>query len=332
MRLCQEGHQHLDEGLLASAARLQQEHAAQGKHALRVMRRAERLSAGMADGAAGEDPCDSAAASNGSRCVLQAEVEVSQLALQPCGGAIFVQLTASSEVLSSHINGSPCTDTPSEAPSEAAGSDPAQWQSLMPCATAIVQQLVGPAAGGGCATHAATIKAANADDALLHCSKPPMSPFRAPPAASSDKAHRFMRLEPLQLFAGDMQRMREESLQPVAGVLHAHKKAQHLLLRFSWRQAEPPAKRWQGLPSPSQGAEPCRSAALGSGWWFRSAAASVVDHLSAFCREANAGVVALDAHVHSDRVDATWVLHAGGLAELERAQLAATINTHFPSP
>ena len=236
-------------------------------------------------------------------------MELSHRGLLPCGGALFVQLTVAAALLDATCGGD---------------SSGARHEERVKAAVAAARQLlrIVPAAGdsGGAdefdalhVCHAAVVKTVSAEAAALHFSRPAMQPFQSPPPHSSVKAHKFMRLEPLALPEDTIQRHHgwDEGQRPAAAVLHAHKSAQHMLLRFSCRR---PAHTWhqeelQALAPPWRGSGnvPCRVRGL--------------------CRDLDACVVAVDVALFFDRCDCTWLLF---VAEgQDRALLRDAIARHF---
>lgn len=288
-----------------------------GKRLLRLLRRAEAESSTAAAPGGGGGGSSEA-------WTLQAELQVTQPALQPCGGTLFVQLTAAPGVLC------PADDPTAPAPvgldgrrhwpaPAADGSADAgpEWSaevqhSLSSAATAVVQRLLGSSA----AVQQVALKAAKQEEVALHARLQPLQRFEAPPAGSTAKVHRFMRLEPLAPPAQQVQQAQQPA-QPVAAVLHAQKMAPHLALRFSHNS---PGSCTLCAAAGTDGGT-CGSAACTS-----HAAAGV----RAFCAAEEACVLSVDAHLHADgRLDATWTLFVRGLQERGRPGLLATLRRHF---
>ncbi len=356
-RYLQQQGRPLSPDLLAAIGRMQEEHAAAGKHMLRLLRRAEALSqpsAGSAAASSGGTCGSTNADSSSTDVVLQAEVQLVDHGLQPCGGPIHVQLTAALELLGSAGEPNGCTHaverpqqvTPAAAErpqsggsaagaaaaAKAGGSTPpsvaiGQYSGCVPAAIAAAQLLL--AGGTACSDgssrgsrgevlHAA-VKAA--EGAAQHAQQAPLQPFLAPPAGSSLKAHQFMRLEPLEpsslqpTAAASLVQGRRQRL--LAAVLHAHKAAQHLALRFSC-EAAPCSKCCDS--SSSSGGGTCGSL---------SCCAHVASCMRGFCAEENASVVAVDGQLHPGRHDSTWLLYVAGLQHRECADLAAALDRHF---
>ena len=314
--------------LLTAVGRMQQEHAAAGKHMLRLLRRAEALSQRSSGGTCAASTGNGSSSSGPT--VLQAELQLVDRGLQPCGGPIHVQLTAAPELLGCDQDG--CTSAAgqeqlmsasaaaaaaaatatgnSSPPAAAAG----QYDACVPAAVAAVQQLLaGELALGSSSSVVLQAAVKVAEGAVQHAQQAPLQPFLAPPAGSSLKAHQFMRLEPLESGSSPGRQQR-----PLAAVLHAHKAAQHLALRFSC------------------GAAPCgkQCSASGSGsvagtCGSLSCCAHIARCMRGFCASENASVVAIDAQLRPGRQDTTWLLYVAGLQQRDRADMVEALHRHF---
>ena len=322
-------------GLLPAIGRMQREHAAAGLRMLRLLRRAEMLSQpGSSAGSSGTAAAGSSACAHGSEAsgdaeLLQAELQMLDDELQPCGGPIFVQLTADAAQLCSMSASTTCAIDAGPRQPEAAGAAEAAavaaaagHQAYAPAAVAAARLLLtGCAAAPGssassCAAggsgKALQVSLRAAEGAEQHAQQPPLQPFYAPPAGSTQKAHQFMRLEPLQ----------ERQRRPLAAVLHAHKAAQLLALRFSCGTA----------PCGECSGGGCHNATrAGSGGTCGSLAccAHVTRCLRSFCAGENASVVGVDAWLHPGRCDSTWLLFVAELQQRDRGDLAAALDRHI---
>lgn len=319
------------EGLAPAVARLQRQHAVAGKHVLRLHRRADAVLAARSAAAAGvagggerreqqpqppleqqqqqqQGGLDAGAGGAGApqqqapaaaEPVVLVEAEVEALSLQPCGGAIFVQLAGPQRLL-------------------AEATSPRDW--------------LAAAAGGGCGCGArllsSRVSLLEGEAAALH-RRPRVAPH--PPAAfevaaamaahhdSGDpaalRAERkpkgswcHMLVEPLALELGNCAGDSKPSggsggggKLVCAGVLHAHKGAQHLALSTT-------------------------AACL------QAAAAEAATGLGGLCRELDAALVAADAlvHVGDGATDVAWLLYVPDLQQMDRRELVATVQRHLP--
>lgn len=319
-----------------------------GRHMLRLLRRAEALSwqsGGSAACGGGESSATvSETVSSGSEAsVLQAELQLVHRGLQPCGGPLYVQLTAAPQLLGGGSGTGDCTCARPEqqAAAGAAAAQPQSGQSAagaagpyqghVPAAVAAAQVMLtchawldghsshGASGTDTCEVLHAVLKAA--EGAAQHAKQAPLQPFRAPPAGSSLKAHQFMRLEPLEpgsaQQAATPSRLQGPRQRPLAAVLHAHKAAQHLVLRFSCEAAP-------------CGACTDTAGSGGGGTCGRlSCCAHVARCMRGFCAGENASVVAVDAQLHPGRHDSTWLLFVAGLQHRDRADLATALDRHF---
>jgi hypothetical protein len=290
---------------------MQEEHAGAGKHVLRLLRRADRA-ATMA-GTANNAILDS---------MLQAEVALSHPTLQPCGGAVFVQLTAPAAMLNDGFDSSSSGN--SSSPTATAGSIVASDQQTQQF-LALARQLLccpGGTAGNGCSAGMLTpvvVKGAKPEDVALHYNRPALTPFSAPPANSTLKVHQYVRLEPLVEHAADgCQRRPRDERRHVAAMLHAHKMAPHLVLRFSCSLQS--SKRQAGSSQRAKDSRP------DSGSWEP---ADLVQRIGSYCQQLNASVVAVDAQLHEERADATLCLYVTGLAGMDSGILATALKHHF---
>lgn len=348
--------QHLQQqgqhpGLQHAAERMLQEHSNVGKRVLRLLRQAEILTAEDSSSSSGGDggapvTDDGTANRSSGPVVLKAELDVMQHGLMPCGGAIFVQLTAAAALLSpaarlaqqaagdvSHMQLAALVEG---AHGLAAGHGLAaalattlesidQQQHVASTLAAAQQLLLGQAAGGssggssginGCSVLRVALKAAKPEDAGLHARQQPLRRFAAPPQGTKLKVWRFMRLEPLEALEAQQARLQPEAPPLVAAVFHISKMPQHLALRFSC--------------STSPCASCCGSSSGGGTCGNTACATHVARCMRAFCAAEGAIVVSLDAHLHPDRLDATWLLYMGqGLHRLDSSQLAATLRRNF---
>lgn len=312
---------------------------------LRLLRRAEALSQ---PGGGGTDAASRSACADGSEAsgsaealVLQAELQMPLHELQPCGGPIFVQLTAEAAQL-----GSTCTAGPEQL--EAAGgaaeapAAASYQQAYAPAAVAAARLLLtGRAAAAGSSSASSSgitggsdevlhVSLKAAEGAAQHAQQQPLQPFYAPPAGSSQKAHQFMRLEPLERSSpqqGPAPRLQERQRQPLAAVLHAHKAAQHLALRFSCGAA--PCSECSSVSDCDGAGAGGKSGSGGGSCGSLACCAHVARCLRSFCAGENASVVSVDARLHPGRQDSTWLLFVAGLQQRERADLAAALERHF---
>ena len=333
-------------GLLAVASRLQQEHASLGKRMLRLLQQADSMADAACSGGEG------AGARSETGLVLHAEVECQQPQLRPCGGAIFVQLTAAGADLGtfdsrqeqhaapvypraaaaalpdSSVRAAAASPSPnSDAGAGSVAGCEKDLQQHRPAAIAAALQLLGVSdsgSGSGSAGYqravlCATLKAASTDGASLHWRQRPVQPFAAPPASSGTKCQPFMWLEPLNLTeleaqAAEQQQAQkpgqQQQRQPVAAVLHVRKAAQHLALRFSCSTSSTCSTCANGTAS-SSGASGCC-------WCCPSALAQ---RLQSFCGNTHACLVTVDAHLHPERLDATFLFFVSGLQHLDRTAL-----------
>lgn len=315
-------------GDLPAITRMQREHAGLGKRMLRLMRRAESLTAGdegLQTQADAPSPADT--------FVVQVELELIQPALMPCGGAIFVQITAVAALLtegsgaetagSVRQTSSQAADGMHETAAVATSCPHHDLHRLLVPAVAVAKQLLQVQAGnssgcgscGGVLVHASTVKAASADDSAAHLAGQPEQ-FSATPANSSSKAAQFMRLEPLQIEKAAGQHYRQDTEQPVAAVLHPHKLSQLLLVRVSAELRH--SKRHRLFDDASRRGEDSSS---------RSSDGGIA--CSRFCSQMNACVIAVDAHLAVDQTVTTWVLHVSGLQDMDRSELSAAILRDF---
>lgn len=357
------------------AARMQQEHASLGRRLVRLLRRAvalteaagsaadagagDRGDGGIAGGSAGGDEAaqGGAAGAGAADCspAVHVELEARHEGLLPCGGTIFVQLTAAPEVLgaagpvpaggqqqvaeaepggraaaepdgSSEAGAAAAQAAAVQAGSEcgryaAAAEAAARWL-LGGAATADGAGTAGPASGGAPAAADAVhvrqvaIKLASPEDAALHARQQMGQPFLPPPAGGGcGAAAKALCFMRLE----PLEQAQREGL--VAAVLHAHKTAQHLAVRLSCRA------------SPGDGG--CRCCAGSSGGASSPASRGEACPtcrarcLAALCVELNGCVVGLDAHLLPGRVEATWLLFLPGLQQLGRDRLAAAVLRHL---
>ncbi|KAL4448005.1 hypothetical protein ABPG75_005224 [Micractinium tetrahymenae] len=371
--------QHSPEGLagLASVAqRMQQEHASMGKRMVRLLRRAVSLTEadgtsggnGSGDGAAGAtgsgeeaqqraacrravdaSGSGSSSGSEDSSPVVHAELEAQHEGLMPCGGAIFVQLTAAAEVLGAAggvaaagqhqaaaaepeepatvLPGS-CLETGAATAAQPAagqaGFEPQRYAAAVEAAAQRLLESATAAGSDGGADGGTSRPSQAAAFYVRHTLLKPASPedaarqqsgqlFRAPPADGGSgavaKALRFMQLEPLE-------ELQQAGL--AAAVLHAHKMAQHLALRLSCSS---------GLAG--SGCSRCAGGSDRSSGSTLMCCACCARCLAALCGELNGCVVGLDGHLLPGKADATWVLFLPGLQQLGRDELEAAVLRHF---
>lgn len=377
------------EALASTVSRMQQEHASMGKRLVRLLRRAVALtepaggsvdtssSQRGAEGNACSGMCSDEAArqaaaapgsavggdsgsgdGQGSSPAVHVELEAQHEGLLPCGGAIFVQITAAPEVLGA-AGGGPSVgqqQPPAAEPGLAAAAQPGnsaeagvagaqgvpmqtecEQQRCASAAEAAVRWLLGeaaaadspskaglascgfPAAAASIRVRHVLLKPASPEDAALHARQQQVGQlFRPPPADGGDGA-----------VAKALRFMRLEPLEQLqqaglaAAVLHAHKMAQHLTMRLSCRSSRAEGGGRYGCAG---GGGACGAASAHSGACSRCCARCV----AALCAELNGCVVGLDAHLLPDRTDATWVLFLPGLQQLGRDELAAAVLRHLP--
>ena len=319
----QQQRQPLPADLLTAIGRMQQEHAAAGKHMLRLLRRAEALSQPSSGGTCAASAGNSSSSSSGPT-VLQAELQLVDRGLQPCGGPFHVQLTAAPELLGCDQDG--CSGAAGEeqlvaaaAAAATSGNSSPQaaatglYDACVPAAVAAVQHLLaGEQALDGSSSNVLQAAVKAAEGATQLARQAPLQPFLAPPAGSSLKAHQFMRLEPLDSGSSPGQQQR-----PLAAVLHAHKAAQHLALRFSCGAV------------PCSMCSTCSDGSVAGTCGSLSCCAHVARCMRGFCAGENASVVAVDAQLHPGRQDSTWLLYVAGLQQRDRADLAEALHRHF---
>ena len=324
--------------LPAAASRLQQEHASLGKRMLRLLQGAESMAAAVRSGS--EEAC----ARSHTGPVLHAEMECQQPQLMPCGGAIYVQLTAAAADLGApgsrqeqhaaplqpfaaavalpDSSGRTAVASPLPNKNDAAAASMANGGEALqqhgPAAIAAALQLLGVSAatdsgrGSNSAGHhravlRAPLKAASTEDAALHWRRRPVQPFAASPASSGTMSQPFMWLEPL-LEPAEQQQQQQ---QPVAAVLHVRKAAQHLALRFSCPSSSSTCSTCTNGVASSSGASGCCSCCT----------SALIQRLQHFCADTHACLVAVDAHLHPERLDATFLLFVTGLQHLDRTAL-----------
>ena len=333
------------QALEPAVLRVQQQHAAHAKRMLRILRRLEGLAAGAeaevdgvgSDGGGGGDGgrrgggrVGGKGADGGGAAalpLLRVEVEAVAPSLLPCGGVVYVEVMAAQGLLAGF--GGP----PFAAAAAAAAADDSQRQRCAAAAGAeqIVRQLLG---GGGAAAVSvgsdedsceptalrSVVKASEADAQLNSSRLQQPGRLFAAPRADGSKMLQHMELE---LLAGVQE---EHPRRQPAAVLHAAKMAPHLALRFAccldWQQ--------QQLGATSGGDGTGGSAPVGD------TPSSVAQRMRSFCEDTNSCVVAVDVHAAAAAADggalaleATWLLHAEGLADLDRAELGAAILRHF---
>jgi hypothetical protein len=331
--------------LPAAASRLQQEHATLGKRMVRLLQGAESMAA------AASSSSEEAVARSQSEQVLRAEMECQQSQLMPCGGTIFVQLTAAAADLGTpgsrqeqhaplqpvaaavavpDSSGRTAVASPSPIKNVAAANSMADGGEVQqqhgPAAIAAALQLLGVSAatdsgsgsnsaGHHCAVLRATLKAASTDDAALHWRRRPMEPFAATPASSGMRGQPFMWLEPLEPSQQQKKpgQHDQQQQQPVAAVLHVRKAAQHLVLRFSCPSSG-------GTCSSCANGAASNSGASGGGCCCCCTSA-LAQRLQHFCANTHACLVAVDAHLHPERLDATFLFFVAGLQHLDRSAL-----------
>lgn len=385
--------------LTSAASRLQQEHSSLGKRLVRLLRRAVALTeqagsscvSGRGDGgggaegsAGGADSGQAAAASGpaavpaqhgaagsraaggaaregspGSTSIVHVELEAWHEGLLPCGGAIFVQLTAAPEVLCA-AGGTPpsgqqqaAAGTPgaraalepgsgaesgagtAQGPAGQSGGEPGQRDGHAFAAEATVMRLLGGGAGAVCSAG----KGGEARSSVTAAAPAPRArPILLKPVSPEDAAL-HARQQAVQLYrppptdggsGAAAKALRFMRLEPVeqlqqaglaAAVLHAHKMAQHLALRLSCGT---------GLDG-----EGCRQCAAGRGTGATAGSpgkvcpACCARCMTELCAELNGCVVGLDVHLLPGRADATWVLYLPGLQQLAQDELAAAVLRHF---
>lgn len=350
----------VQQGLQRAADRVVQEHAAAGLRVQRLLRRAESLARNASSGGSGGGTSSSSSSTGVADLVVQAELEVRHQGLMPCGGPVFVQLTTVAALVSPTSKPASATSAcwleqqtavaarqggesaaaaaalagnkrnASSADSKATVEDhAAELQQYEAAAVPLAMLLLGETGAAGDGAEAAgsgdgsghhtrallrsVLKPATAEDALLHARQPPLRAFEAPPAggdggAAGPKARPFAWLEPLDVVP--------PAAQPAVAVLHINKMSQHLALRVSCDQ-------------PSGGG--CRACASAGGGTCRSptCVTRVERCLRGFCAEENGCVVAVDAHLHAGRLDATWALFVAGLQSRGRLALLAAVRRHF---